>query len=205
MNLQVNLILKSEQRSGSPVSLKSVIRVASIAVPVGLLVMLSSAFANVVLLGNELRVLESQWTDARPRMEETARLNKELTVNRKIMKQLQGWKRSHIDWHEQMSMLGDEVPATIQLESLTVSQMLQFLDNKVPARVFVIMLKGKAIGHDAEQAVHLLQRGIEETPAFADLIETIRVIKYGADNAEDAREYDRVFQIECAYRPRRFE
>lgn len=206
MNLRVDLILESEQRSGSIVNLKSTMRIASIVGPIILLFISGSVFTNARRLNTELNMLEGQMEIAGPKQEAAAELKEDLATNLGILNELEGWQKSHMDWNEQLLGLQREVPATIQLDILRISQALQLIDNRIPARVFTLMLKGKAIGEDAEHDVDHLQRRMVKAPIFSSVMEEVEIPPGGfrAVIEKDGSKRDRIFQLNCTYQARKF-
>lgn len=206
MNLRVDLILESEQRSGSVVNLKSTMRIASIVGPIILLFIAGSVFTNARRLNTELNMLEGQMEIAGPKQEAAAELKEDLATNLGILNELEGWQKSHIDWNEQLLGLQREVPATIQLNVLRISQALQLIDNRIPARVFTLVLKGKAVGKDAEHDVDYLQRRLLKAPAFSSVMEKVEIPPGGfrAVIEKDGSKSDRIFQLDCMYQARTF-
>lgn len=215
MNLQVNLILDTEQRSGSVLSVRSLLRILSIVLPLIALVVLVSAILNLMTLRSKQRLFEAKWADAEPKMNKALALAEELTQNRALLEELQGWNASHLDWHTQLAGLRDVVPVTIQLDRLRVSQTLQLSPGKKgeaeaatptgpPVRAFALTMSGRALGESAEQDIQFLKRGMESAPAFTGIVSSVKVTKYGEDTAKGAGPNDRVFQIDSIYEPRAF-
>ena len=97
MNLRVDFILPSEQRSGSAFSLKTLTRAMSILVPSLLALALAYAVMGVIGAKNELGVLEEKWLHAEPQQATAIKLSKQLHANRRLSKEVAGWKASHID------------------------------------------------------------------------------------------------------------
>ena len=204
-NLHINLILESEQRSGNVVSLKSCIRVCSIAVPSILLSILITMVLSTVISKSKLRMLEAESQDIEPKREKAVKLIEQLKLNKSVRAELEGWHKSHINWHEQLSALRGEIPGTIQLQNLSVNHILEAAKGKARARMFSMTLSGKATGSRAEKDIHSLSRRLEKADVFAAVIEAAQVTRYGADTTESAVEGDRIFQLDCTYRPRKFE
>jgi len=150
-------------------------------------------------------MLEAEWQDIEPKKEEAVRLIEELKLNKNVRAELEGWHKSHINWHEQLYALQTEIAGTIQLQNLAVSHTIEASKGKARARMFSMTLSGKATGPSAEKDIHHLSRRLEEANVFAAVIEASQVTRYGADTTERAPEGDRIFQLDCTYRPRKFE
>jgi Tfp pilus assembly protein PilN len=205
MNLRLDLILESERRSGSPVSLKSVGRIAAVVIPVVVVLLLSSAMVTLMRLKAELDELEAAWRDLGPRKEKAAALSTEFQKNRQTIQELNGWKSSHMDCHVRLANLMAAVPPTIQLTNLKLDQSLQSLDNSSVARVFSLALEGRAVGEGSEKNVEAFKQTLAERPVFTNVIGEVKVGQFGADLSKGAEKFDRVFRIECKFRPRKFE
>lgn len=207
MNLRVDLILESEQRSASVVNLKSILRIASICVPVILVVFILSAVVKMMALKSEFNMLEGQMENAVAKQEAAAKLREELATNLNVLNELEGWRNSHIDWHKQLLGLQKEVPKEIQLSALKLSQTLDLIESGVAARVFTMVLEGNAVGEDAEYNVYRLKRRLENTQLFSSIIEEdgVKVAKYASNPEKGAHKTDRIFRIECLYQDRKFE
>jgi hypothetical protein len=205
MNLQVNLIHKSEQRSGSVVSLKSLVRIGGVVIPIVILLAIGMSFVKFMVLQSELKILEDEWLDAEPKKAEALSLADQLRDNRNLFEELQGWRESHLDWHVHLAKIQSLVPPTMQLRSLAVNQVIQLLETAVPARVFTAKIAGRCQGRNAESDIEFFKRQVERVPPLVDDIATVIVTGYGEDRSEGAGEFDRVFQIDCNYRPRSFD
>ena len=205
--MRVDLILESEQRSASVVNLKSVIRISSVSLPVILLVIVASIAVNMITLNSELKMLEGE-VQAIGSKEKTAEtLIKGFAVNREIMNELEGWRKSHIDWYEQLLAMQKEVPSEIQLSAMRISHEFDLIDKKIPVRAFTVALEGNTTGERAELNVHRLKRGLEDSPVLSLAVKEkgVEVSRFEAAIGKEASKDDRIFQIECKYRVRRFE
>lgn len=204
MNLRVDLILESEQRSASRLNSKTLTRISVIAVPAVVGLLIACAVVNTISLNSRVRMAEAEWKNIEPKKKKALDLADQVQVNLDILNELEGWNKSHVNWHAQLNALQGIVPPKIQLERLRISQTLQLLDGKTPARVFTMILNGKATGATAERDVHELKRQLEKSPFFSPLMGDVTVPKYGPSTAKDADKSDRMFQIDCPYKPRKF-
>ncbi len=205
MNLRVDLILATELRSGSVVSSQGVLRIASVVVPFLLVGFLGWQFLAVRQLRQELESNKLSLDSAAPQQERAKALIAEFQTHRNVAAELAGWNKSRIAWHHQLFSLMGVVPENIQLNDLNISQSLQLTTAEKPARMFVLSLKGKAVGDDAEQSVKRLETALISNPAFESLTETVTVPLFGADTTPEAKRDDRVFEISCLYTQRAFE
>lgn len=206
MNLRVDLILVNEQRSASLISRKMLIRLGSVVGPLLLLTLIAMQIASYLRVRADTAMKEDAWKALEPRQKAALQYAAAFQANGAIQKELEGWKKSHINWHEQLIALIRETPRNIQLQALSLSQVLQLVDNgKTPARAFSMVLKGKAVGDQAEQNVQEFNRKLMTAASFGGATTNAEVQQFGADTSKDAGKQDRVFQILCRYRERKFE
>ena len=201
MSLQVNLLIPSEQRSASPINLKLLVRLAYLAVPAGVLLVIASAVIDLLTLKSELHRLEERWGELEPRKKAAQQEQVVIMRNRDILAELQGWRNSQMLWHAALSNVCDEVPASTQIQTLTISQDTPLLGKQVPARVFRLQVAGKAKGSRSEQDIQTLSQRLGRL----ECISSARVSNYRADYSQGAEEDDRVFSIVCEFVARKFE
>lgn len=207
MNLRVDLILQTEQRSASVISVKSILRISIIIVPVILLLVFASSFLSNSKLVRDLHKLEVEWRSVEPQRADALRLLDAFKVNSDIKKELDGFKNSNISWNKQLTGLMREAPREIQIQKLRITHTLQLVDD-IPARTFVLTLNGKAVGPKAADNVQLLLDRINRSESFELAVENA-IIPEGSFTAVSTgttvHEYDRNFQIDCKYKPRKLE
>lgn len=205
MSLRVDLIYDSERRSGSPVTLKSLLRLLSVGVPLVLLGIVGIAFLNMVRLRAEADILEKQWEGIRPQKEQAEAIRNELLTNTRVVDELEQWRNARIGWYGQLVGLMQHTPRTIQLQRLQLLYNMELLDNKTPIRKFTMRLGGRAVGGSAERSVELLRVRLEQAPPFGALSESVTVPQFEADKARGAEKTDRVFTILLVYNGAPFE
>lgn len=207
MNLRVDLILESEQRSASPISVKSALRISYITIPLILLLVFFCSFMSNASLKRDLSKLEAEWAETEPRREESLKLISDFQVSRDIRQELNGFDNSSIEWNQHLLGLMREVPRDIQLQKLRINQSLQLVDG-TPARMFNMTLNGKAIGPNAAESVMTLQERMEGSESFAGVIREAEVPEGSFQAITEngiVHQYNRVFQINCKYKARKFE
>jgi len=207
MSLRVDLILESEQRSGSLLSPKSLVRIASVVGPTILVLLVGVFVMQMWQLSSRVTLLEGQWESLGGQKKTAERLREQLLTNRKVLDEIGGWRESHIDWHEQLSGLIEVVPPEIELRKLRIGQKLDVLEKNMPARMFSMTLNGRAVGASAESAVETLKVRLQSSAAFATNVaeDGVSVPSYGADVSVGAGKHDRVFTIVSQYEPRKFD
>ena len=207
MNLRVDLILPTEQRSASVVSLKSLIRIAIIVVPIIILLAIAMGVLYMLSYRNDFKDMEEQWKDAQPKQEAAGRLRQELIANEDLAVKVAGWATSRLLWHEQLRGIQKAVQPEfkIQLLRLALSSSQFMVDNRIPARGGGLVVQGLALGENAEANVRNLQQAFLTSPALTGCVTQVEVKRFEASTVEKATKYDRFFQIDLNYAPRKFQ
>ncbi len=200
MNSQVNLILDSERRSGSSVSLKFVAGVAGTVIPL----LLAVAVAVLIMLSRsarqQLKFAEEDAQQQAPVYQSVLGLDRQLKEYRPMAETLAGWGDSRVDWRLLLHHFQGAVPPSIQILRLTVHETVERVGN-APARVSGLFLKGKVVGDRSEEAVQSLDKALRIQPAFTGVFSKVEVKRFEA--SEDVADKDvRVFEIECVLAPR---
>jgi hypothetical protein len=203
VNLRVDLILPSEQRSASLFNPRVVVRLTGILIPVGLLALLAYGVTHMMFVKGRLAAAEQQWRSAEPRKAQAIKLGDQFNANRAIRDELAGWRATHVDWHRQLASVQRRVPPNVQVTSLGIAQVLQTTNN-VLARVFTMRLQGKAVGAGADADVEALREGLRTDPVLTNVHGRVEITMFAADTDRNAKPEDRVFQIDCRYAPRLF-
>jgi hypothetical protein len=206
MNLRVDLILDTEKRSGSAVSLKSAIRIAIIFVPICIVVFVLVTLLDTTRLTKKACVLEGSWADAQIKQSEAAVLAATFTRNRNILAELEGWRAAHAEWNEHLIAILKIIPDSIQLNNLNVKHKIAVIGpkNRYQGREFILSLTGKAYGPTASADVDTLKRKLGIVEPLCDQLKEIRVPIFRQDDDADAAKSDRIFMIECHYKPKLF-
>lgn len=200
MNLQVNMILDSELRSGSSVRQKFVVQMLAAVVPIlFLFVMIPLVFGSRAAKKNRLLV-ELERKQIRPNYIMVLNLRKELHNYQAFLRDMEGWRDSRTVWHQALRSLQEIVPVNIQLTRLVVAEKVEVVDG-VPARITSVYIKGKVVGEKSEKDVEHLHQALKESQPFKSLMERVEVKRFAAsENAEES--HVRVFDIECAFVPK---
>jgi len=202
MNLRVDLILETEKRSASVINAKSILRISYVVLPVILFLIIGSLVLSVWRLNSTLKTLEDTLAIDGPKKDKALKLRADLWANLAILEEVEGWNKSHLSFHEQLLGVQKEVPERIQLQNMTFSHTTG-LTNNMPARIFALSLSGKAVGDMAQSYVTQFEDRLKKGPAFTNTMESAKVVLFKRpDNVTDENKSDRLFQIECKYKPR---
>lgn len=199
-SLRIDLIAEDEQRSAAPISMRGIARIATIAVPLVVLLGVASTVVRFMALKNTERMREAEWLVVEPQSEEAKKLTAAMVTNRKILKLVNGWENSNLRWTDQLLALRESVPGEIQLVNLKVTQEIRAADGKTK-RFCRLSIQGKARGTNAQDRVDGLRHSLADDEAFGTNLADVEVKEFRADPAKGAGKDDRVFQIASNYKP----
>jgi len=201
MNVRVDLILKSERRSASPINMRSLSRLATVLVPVALVAVVVVYAVNIATLKSKVRMVERAWEEAEPKRKEALKLRAVAGRNETILQELEKWKQARISWSDHLRALQETVRPSIQMTKLQVLQSVQIMEGGVPARVFTVAIEGIAVGRSAKEDVDHLQRGLRTVEPFDRTGEDVAITHFAA---APGRRSDRVFSLKIALKPQGF-
>lgn len=201
MNLHVNLILDSERRSGSSVSLKFMVRAAAAVIPIVLGIMLAGLVMVSRSASQSLKFAEQEKRQQAPMYQSAVVLQQQVKEYRQVADALAGWSASRADWRALLDRFQTVVPPSIQVLRLTVTETLGQAGN-APARIAGLNINGRVVGDRAEEAVQTLDRALRSDPVFTNVFAKVDVKRFEA-SANPAEKNTRVFEIECILAPRK--
>ena len=201
--MHINLILETEQRSASLVQPRVLIRTMIGVVGVLLFLAVFSFFSSYSNLRHEADRTVDEWRRTEPKYKAALQLRTDLSLRLDLHKDITGWRETRLGWGEQLDALQTAVPPMIQLADLQVSHGLFVMSNDVPARVYELRLSGRTSAAGSEVNVGDFAETLHRTP-FDRWIESA-VIPPGRFRQDNQVKTDRVFEIVCKYKPRRFE
>ncbi len=206
MNLRVDLILESERRSGSRVSLALVGRVAAVAVPALAALWVVSMIVQYQRVQGELRHAERTWSRMQAEYDAAVALRTNLVERRALLSEIEGWRRARVDWHAQFEALRRGVPDQVQITDLRMDSLIQAASNRT-VRQAKLQLSGKTGGPEADAHVAGLLSELQQNPVFTNVIRSAEVPRgsFSQDPAPTATKQDRVFLIVCDFGTREFE
>ena len=211
MNLRVDLILETEQRSASPVTVKAFLRIAYIVVPVLIAALIIIGVADSVSLNSRLKMKDAEWKDASPKKEEAIKLREQLTENMGVLQELESWNKARIDWsllflaiHKNYNR---NMASTVQFTSVKTSVSVGTVEltgrskSKESGRLFTLAAEGRSLGATAEKDVTSFKDFFLSDAAFSNQLEASEVTRFDPDIDNKS---NRVFRIECKFAPRLF-
>ena len=201
--MHINLILEAEQRSASLIPIQAVVRI--VIGGVGLLAALAlvSFYTSYRALQREAELTQEEWKHTEPKYKAALDLRTDLAVRNDLMKEITGWRDTRLSWSAQLTALRGAVPSLIQLSEITASHDLFVMANNTPARVYELRLTGRVGAAQSEAAVNEFTDALHQPP-FKAWLESA-VIPAGRFRQDPQIKTDRIFEIICKYKPRRFE
>ena len=202
--MHINLILETEQRSASPVSLTTLLRIAGGTVVAILILWLLSVYSSYRNLQSSVEQCDNQLKLTQPKFIAAQQIRTDLIQKSSKLKEIQSWRKTRIEWGDQLESLQAITPSMIQLTELHISQDILVRSNNIPSRVFEMRLAGKTSADRSEANVSEFQQALFKQPPFDSFVETVS-IPAGAFRQDPLTKTDRVFEIVCKYNPRSFE
>lgn len=202
MNLRVDLILPSEQRSASPIGLKAATRIVAAAIVLGVATYLFLTFMYIADMSSRLSAAEAKWNTTVPKQAAAVKLIQEATENVGIRDEIGNWSRSRIEWNGHLVALAKLVPTEVQLLDFSMQQEFQIVNSNTTARVCQLALSGRCSARGGERYVEDFKLNIERSHELSSLVTDVEVPKF----AEDPKDRNvRIFQITAKCRPRAFQ
>ena len=202
--MHINLILETEQRSASPVSLTTFLKIVGGTILVGLVLWLIAVYASYRNLEESVKQSTAKRKLTEPRHDAAKQLRADLIQKSTKLKEIQTWRTTRINWGLQLESLQAITPPLVQLTEIHISQDILVRSNNIPARVFELRLAGKTGAAHSESSVSEFQQALFKQPPFDSSIESVS-IPPGAFRQDPLSKMDRVFEIVCKFNPRSFE
>jgi len=201
--MHINLILETEQRSASLIPLQAVIRI--VLGGLGLLIGLAlvSFYTSYRALERDTELTLEEWKHTEPKYKAALDLRTDLAVRNDLMKEISGWRDTRLSWAEQLAALRGAVPSLIQVSEISVSHDLFVMSSNTPARVYELRLSGRVGAAHSETSVSEFTDALHRPP-FTVWLESA-AIPPGRFRQDPQVKTDRIFEIVCKYKPRRFE
>lgn len=204
MNLSANFIQPAEIRSASMVSIKSMLQMSLLLIPLVMAVVIAHAYVTYAEQKSTQELLEGTWANMEGRKNRVADLTADFKTLNAAMTEVAGWERSRLAWHELLDGIQRQVPATIQLKALQVRQTLGVSDKGIIERSYRMTLGGRCQGPMADARVEEMRRAFNQENPMGPLVKSALVTGFREDTEPGANEQDRAFQIEIDFNPRGF-
>lgn len=203
MNLRVDLILESEQRSGNVLNPRSLTRVMSIAVPVLVVAIVVGNVMRVRHLERQVQRMEAIWADLHPKQESAKARQGHMIANRGRLAEVELWQSTRLTLSPIFDALRDTVPTTMQLVELHWTEEFAVADRRGTMRGHRLVIAGKADGISAKDDVERLTWTLMNEAPFSNVVANAFVPpgEFKADSAPGAPESRRQFRIRCEMDP----
>lgn len=201
MSVSVNLILDDEKRSGSKINVKSVLRIASIAIPLLILMLAMQQSFRYFIIRTNLSILESRWESAKPRQTQASRLLSRANQNGRIMAEIEAWSAGSPAWDTALLALMESTPADLQITALRLQASAaprQVPGGSPPLRRPTALIEGRATEPEAMQSIEALQKNIAGHAAIAQTVSSTDVLNFAADPDAPGTQ-KRVFSIRMQF------
>ena len=203
-SLRVDVILESEQRSSSPVSVKFVLQIAG-GLIIALLVM-GVLFYVVRVKSAERKLIDltAEWERTGKVATKAKQDQKDLQWLTDIQNEIESWTRARLLWHKHLEDFQAIVPSTIQITSFQVDEQNPMAGagrNAHATRVFTLNLQGRAEGENPGKTVDNFLSALRTGPGFSNLVTEVDV---KVDTIAGDRTNHRVFIMNVKYLARDF-
>ena len=204
MNINVNLIRPSEQRSASLVSLKSLGLMAAILLPLILALFIGWTYMGYLEVRSALKPLEQEQEKSERQKNEALALIKLLRTQKALCDEVVGFHDSRVPWHVVLDNMIPLVPETMQWVDLKMRMEMQIDKDGQVLREHLLMLSGRCKGPNADEQVESFRRGWVSGSVMTQWVAKAEVAAFREDDAPEAAKEDRKFQIDIKFRPGRF-
>ena len=206
MSLHIDFIYASEQRSASLVSLKFVVRLLGMLIPVAALLFGSIAYFQTRQVKIQLKAVEAHWKTIEPVYLEATQLETDLASIRAIKKEMDGWRNLRLEWAKPLAAVRETVPETVQFTSLRFEENMK-IEGTVPVYHGELIIQGRARGTAPRIDVEQLQSNLLEHAHLVDIIHDVVIPpgSFQADPDRDAEREHRIFSLRIPLIPRRFQ
>ncbi len=204
MNINVNLIRPSEQRSASLVSLKSLGLMAAILLPLILVLFIGWTYMGYLEVRSALKPLEHEQEKSERQKNEAMALIKQLRTQKALCEEVMGFHDSRVPWNVVLDTMIQPVPETMQWVDLKMRMEMQVAKDGQISRDHVLMLSGRCKGPNADQQVETFRRAWVSGSVMTQWVAKAEVVAFREDDGQDAAKDDRKFQIDVKFHPGRF-
>ncbi|MEI6971442.1 MAG: hypothetical protein WCL44_07965 [bacterium] len=204
-SLRVDIILESERRSASPVSLKAAAKI------IGGLV-LTLLVAGVLIYIINAQSAKRRRADIEQDWERTSKIEARIRGDQKdldwlndVHAEIEGWKQARMLWHQHLADFQALVPPNIQITSFQVDEQIPTTGTGArltSMRAFTLNLQGRAEGDNPRGAVDGFLTALRQGAGFSNLVEEAKVLKIDTNPLDKTNH--RIFTILVKYKARSF-
>ena len=180
MNLQINLIYPWEQRSASPINTKSVVRMASIIVPLILVVIVGFGVLSSMMLKNNLKDSEAVWAQYEPRQNEITELRVRIDTLKSVLAELERYEGARLDWSSYLNAIVELAPESMQITSIDMqsNQAQDEEDEKVPLQKYSLKIMGDTYGQAANADLEKFKNQVKDAEPFKGAVSESDITQY---------------------------
>lgn len=189
-DLHIDLILPTERRSASPISLKLIGRIVVVVVVV---LAVGTMVAGVQKVKSDLARIEAELAPAKASQAKADALIKKLGDFTAMQEEVKSWSVGRVDWPGRLKAIREIVPADIQLNVLGVNDRIG-----TAAWVGDMEVRGRGEGEDPKKDVDDLVNGFKKCTNF---VESAKVMDFKAD---PDRPKHRLFSAVVTLKPQYF-
>jgi len=169
-NLRVDLILETEMRSPSPISLKLAVRAVGFSLLAAIILGTLAFVLQVRRIKNEKIRLQTEFVRLEPKQQKVKDFQKENGGNQKLLDEIIGWNKARICWSQHMADFRAIVPENIQITSFRIDE-----TNPGTTRAFQLALMGRAEGENPTGLVDSLLTALQKGAGFSNLVASVAV------------------------------
>lgn len=196
MNLQINLILDTERRSGSNVSQKFLIRTGLSVVVAIVVLMAAFVFIAAGTAKKSRAAAESDKKQLTAQYLVLQKTKKDLTAYQNLDQDVRGWRETRVGWYRLLRGLQTHVPPNAQIRRFTADEKIETPDG-VASRGGGLFIQGKVVGTNLV-AIQQFDAALRTASAFSNIFEHVQVKRIaGADNPDEKNVL--LFDIECKF------
>lgn len=201
MSLSVNLILPEEKRSGSQINTKTATKIASIAGPALILVIILQQSFSYYVLRTNLQMHESRWQAAEPQQNVAIRQQGRLNHNTRIKAEMEAWRESAPYWDSVLFAILESTPPNIQVISIRMQSPAapnQPTGGSPPIRRPTLLIEGRVSEPDAMKSILAFKDALQEHHLIEQAVSTAEIPNFDAASGQEGDRM-RVFSIRVQF------
>lgn len=203
MNLSINLIEESEKRHGGAVPLVFILRSIGVVIPLLAVLFVAHLLITLSMSRTQLSRTEELIAAKKPQLSLSVEIMKQQKSYREMLAQMEGWRSMRLNWHRQLAAIQDTVPLEVQLTGLHLTRDLT-VTNNTPRTTYTLLLSGKTGGASPEDNLTRFRQNMQKNAGLTNDIGEVTVPEgaFVEDTSPGARPTDRLFEVNCQYKPR---